>query len=246
MGTRVVVAFALTALVAQHVIAQRAGVVMAVEHGTSRQPIARLVDGEWTAFAERVDCTAPVSAARVFVGGAAVEVPRRLMAGTAEWEKLEPAIRTIVQQREREHRLTAATLASAPMTIEWVYASGPERPSITYYFEASRRVPDPGTAPPEDPKGTLRVAVAGWLRADAAGVMAVGSRSELGWEQDQAEPASSAPRPDLEPLGVVMEGGQIVWVMRMRLGRIDRFSLYAIGASATVRKLFDTAAAPCP
>jgi hypothetical protein len=244
---------ALIALATTVAIAQSPAVDLSVESGANRQTLARLVSGEWTAVVDG-GCTSDAASERLVIrstgiesakSAPSVETPQRIISSGNDWQDIAAVITRVVEQREREHRLTTANLATATMTIDWVYAAtGRGGAGRTLYFEASRRVPDPGTAPPEDPKGTLRVAVSGWLRADAGGRLSpVGSKSELMWEQEDAVETTPA-RPDLMPLGVIHGGAEPVWVMKLQIGRISRFLLYELGASG-IRKLVETDAAIC-
>jgi hypothetical protein len=224
--------------------AQAADLIVSVDDGTRRQPLARQAGGQWTPLVEAIQCDRPEAVRAIVAEGATVETPRRVTAAAPEWTLVERAIARVFEQRERDHRLEPRHLASSPMVVDWVYATADadsQSPSF-YYFEASKRIPDPGTAPDDDPKGTLRVAVSGWLRAGATeGVTAQGSKSELGWEQDQApeeRAAADQRRADLLPLGVLAIGAQRVWVMHGQAGRIAWFTLYDVGSSG-VRKILD-------
>jgi hypothetical protein len=125
------------------------------------------------------------------------------------------------------------------MTLDWVYASSRGGRVFSYYFEASKRVPDAGNTPEEDPQGVVRVAVSGWLRATATGPTISGTRSELHWEPVDLQHT----RPGLMPLGVLRHGNEQIWVMEGHLGVRGRFTLYALGD--TVRTVATVDAASC-
>jgi hypothetical protein len=126
------------------------------------------------------------------------------------------------------------------MTVDSAYAAG-SGVALAYYFEASKRIPDAGNTPPEDPKGVVRISVSGWLRAADSGLRPGGTKSELLWAQEN-DPATRLPA--LVPLGVVRQGDERVWVMKGRVGTRDTFTLYALRGSL-VRTLFTVDAADC-
>jgi hypothetical protein len=219
--------------------AQSHDLAIALDAGGAPQHIARLTDGRWVKTTETLVCAARgVPAERIVAGGAAAERPSRIASESAEWKALEPAITRVFEQRQREHELAAASLAEVPIEVESVYRAADERGlPVIYYFEASRRVPDPGTAPDEDPKGTLRVAVSGWLRSAGGTVTVLGSKSELGWEQDRPDGPPDR-RPGLLPLGVVAHDSGSIWVMKGRAGDIAWVTAYLAGETG-VRTVVD-------
>lgn len=218
-----------------------------VERGASRQAIARLdAAGRWVEVAEG-GCLGEGAVGRVVAtGGPQEEVPRRVTPGEESWSAVQPVIARVFAQRQGEHRLSASNVTSVPITFDWLYAApGQDGFDPVFYFEASRRIPDPGTAPDDDPRGTLRVAVSGWLAVEADGaIVPLGSKSELRWEQETDAGAAAQNFPDSMPLGIVRHGAQTVWVMEMRIGTILRFTLYEPGSTG-VRKLFEAAAVRC-
>ena len=183
--------------------AQPGDLVLSVDDGTRVSPIARLVNSEWVSAAP---CTpddarstpAGVRERLVASRGLVAKTVRAVAPGTPEWLRLAPAIERAFDRREREERLTSDRTARAPRAIDWIYAldDGAER---TYYFEASRRVPNASddVDADTDPPGTIRVAVAGFLRDGRGGPVSIGTKSELRWEQD-GRPAGPG-RPDLTP-----------------------------------------------
>ena len=225
----------ITALVLSGVMAASAqpAPVIAID-GAPPQPVARLDGGRWVRAADTLRCAPAGTVDRlVATGGARAGVPRSIAADAPERQALEPAIVGVFDRRQREHDLAAAHLAGLPMDIDWIYASGATDGADIYYFEASRRVPDPGTAPDEDPRGTLRVAVSGWLHRAGDRVTVLGSRSELRWEQDPTE-GPPVRRRDLVPLGAAAHDAQSIWVMKGAAGDLAWVSAYQVGESGVV------------
>ena len=202
--------------------------------GTPPHAIARFAGGRWTKAAESLPCEPAGRGARVVASGGASAAPvTRLMPASDEWNALRPAIRAVFEERESEHLRSAKSLGRVPIQVDAVYAAG----AGTYYFEASRRVPDPGTAPEEDPKGTFRLTVSGWLSRTADNIATLGSKSQVGWDQDRPD-GTAVRRPDLVPLAVVGHESSSIWVMRGGVGDIAWISLYAVGERG-VRTLID-------
>ena len=123
-------------------------------------------------------------------------------------------------QREKDQRVSAANLASARMSIDFLYAAG-DGPARMYYYEASKTIPDA--------EGLLRVSVSGWLRGDTAQPRSLGSKSELQWIERAEDPDADkeiipnpAPIPSpaaaLLPQGVLRNATGQVWVMRRAIG----------------------------
>ena len=209
--------------------------VLSVDDGTQVRAIARLVGGRWMA---EMKCVAPGAdrnpsvRERLTVSGAIQLLAVRAVApGSAEWLRLVPAIVEQFERREREERLSDRT-SDAPRAVDWIYISedGDRR---TYYFEASRRVSNVSADVDHDvdPPGTLRIAVAGFLQDARDRLAALGTKSELRWEQDGLPAGPS--RADLTPLGVVVQGDRKIWVMKGLSGASVRFMLYDVSASGT-------------
>jgi hypothetical protein len=160
--------------------------------------------------------------------------------GTAEWLRVSPTVLRLFDQREREQQLTEAHTAAAPRAIDWIFAVDSDA-GRTYYFEASRRVPNGWSDVDDDtdPPGTIRISVAGFLRATGRDVMSLGTKSELRWEQDGLPAGPS--RPDLMPLGLVRHGDRAAWVMRGQSGTSTWFTLYDVGPGG-IRTLMTTRA----
>jgi hypothetical protein len=163
--------------------------------------------------------------------GATIEPVRRLPA-LAEKALVEKTVARVFAQREKEQRVSAPNLASARLSIDFLYAAG-QGPTRTYYYEASKTIPDA--------EGILRVSVAGWVGGDGAAQRTLGSKSELHWAElpgaDDDDPTAipePATIPDptaaLVPLGVLARGGEHTWVMRRQIGRGTTL-VYDIGTS---------------
>ncbi len=175
-----------------------------------------------------------------------VAVPRAVLA----------AIERVFRTREQEQRLSVTNLATTPIDIAHVFSTPAAAGVDVLYFEAIKHVPDPRpdavVDADDDPKGTLTIAVSGWLRADGAAVTSVATKAEVGWAQDDRRAARSSPRavrservdPALRPLGVVLTSGTSVWVMSESAATGGRVALYNVGAS-TVRRLLTAEPARC-
>jgi hypothetical protein len=243
----VVLTFAI-ALGGLSVGAQRAAVTLALEDGTHATPIARLADGRWVSAGSCLpgDAKADASAApeRLTVTGAmTVQAVRAIRPGTEEWLRLAPTILAIFERREREQRLTTEARSRGPGVVDWIYSTDGDT-GQTFYFEASRRVANTyaDVDADTDPPGTVRIAVAGFLRDAREGLTSLGTKSELRWEQDGLPAGPS--RPDLTPLGVLPQSDRSIWVMKGQSGASVWFSLYDVAAGRT-RTLLTTRMARC-
>jgi hypothetical protein len=149
-----------------------------------------------------------------------------------------PTVLRLFEQREAEQRLLSDRTSGSPRVVDWIYvaAGGGAR---MYYFEASRRVASASADVDDDtdPPGTVRIAVAGFLRETGDGLVPLGTKSELRWEQDGLPAGPS--RPDLTPLGVLPRGDRSVWVMQAHSGARQWFALYE-SAGRSVRTLLTT------
>ena len=173
-------------------------------------------------------------------GPAKLEPMARVTEASREWPSVAAVVAPLFERRARDHGVNASTLARVPMTIDSVYAVESAAETV-YYFEASKRVPDAGNTPIEDPKGVVRVSVSGWLRNTRDRIVPAGTKGELVWEPAD-ERAHAGPM--LTPLGVVRHGDESIWVMKGQHGARDTFSLYALGPRI-VRTLFTASAAAC-
>ena len=226
--------------------AQTASAAISVDDGSQVRPIARLVDGRWVSEAK---CGAakpngsPSASERLRVTGEMqASAVRAIVPGSQEWNRLAPTIIELFERREREQRLSERA-SDAPRAVDWIYIAekGARR---TYYFEASRRVASASADSDldTDPPGTVRIAVAGFLDDAAGRLTALGTKSELRWEQDGLPAGPS--RPDLTPLGVVAHGERSIWVMKGQSGTSVWFTLYDISSVGT-RTLLTARAARC-
>jgi hypothetical protein len=226
--------------------AQTDGVAIGVDDGVQVRPIARLVDGRWVSEAK---CGAakptggPSASERLRVTGEMqASSVRAIVPGSQEWIRLAPTIIELFERREREQRLSDRA-SDAPRAVDWIYIAE-EGARRTYYFEASRRVASASADSDldTDPPGTVRITVAGFLHDAAGRLTALGTKSELRWEQDGL-PAGPG-RPDLTPLGVVADGERSIWVMKGQSGASTWFTLYDVSSSGT-RTLLTARAVGC-
>lgn len=157
----------------------------------------------------------------VCAGGTPAHAVRPITRLTALSDKalVEADVTRVFAQREKEERVSAANLAKARVSIDFLYAAG-EGLARMYYYEASKTIPDAA--------GLLRVSVSGWLR-DGGRPRALGSKSELQWielgddpDADREIIPNPAPPPDptaaLLPQGVLSNAIGQVWVMRRAIG----------------------------
>jgi hypothetical protein len=154
-------------------------------------------------------------------GGAAshaVHSVRRLLA-LNDKAPVEADVARVFAQREKEQRLSPASLAKARLSIDFLYVAG-DGAARMFYYEASKTIPDA--------EGLLRVSVSGWLRG-AGQPRSLGSKSELLWIELADDPVDDlelipnpAPIPDptasLLPVGVLGHAAGHVWVMRRAIG----------------------------
>ena len=165
-------------------------------------------------------------------GGATLHTPREVGPATDEWLRIAPTFVRLSERRERDQRLVAERTAAAPRAVDWIFAAETSG-SRMYYFESSRRVADRSVDADADtdPPGTLRIAVAGFVREQQGDLVALGTKSELRWEQDGLPAGPS--RPDLTPLAVVPLAGGSVWVMKGQSGASTWFTLYEVSPGGT-------------
>ncbi len=226
--------------------AQKDSAAIGVDDGIQVRPIARQVDGRWVSEAK---CGAskpnrsPSASERLRVTGEIQASPvRAIVPGSQEWIRLAPTIIELFERREREQRLSDRA-SDAPRAVDWIYIAekGARR---TYYFEASRRVASASADSDldTDPPGTVRIAVAGFLHDASGRLTALGTKSELRWEQDGLPAGPS--RPDLTPLGVVADGERSIWVMKGQSGASTWFTLYDVSSGGT-RTLLTARAVGC-
>jgi hypothetical protein len=174
-------------------------------------------------------------------GALVVDRLRRVTDAAKEWKSIATAVTAQFERRAKTAGVSAASLAGVPMTVDWVFAAGSGAEAPTYYFEASKRIPDAGDTPLEDPKGIVNVIVSGWLREEDERFVPAGTKVELLWTP---EDDVTTERPGLVPLGVLRQGNDRVWVMAARIGMRERFTLYGAG-DGIVRALVTVDAAAC-
>ena len=155
------------------------------------------------------------------VGGAnVINLPVRRFMALSDKALVEQDVAKVFAQREKEQRVSPASLAKARLSIDFLYAAG-DGTARMYYYEASKTIPDA--------EGLLRVSVSGWLRGDGGLPRSLGSKSELQWIELAEDPGADnevipnpAPIPDptasLVPQGVLGTAGEHIWVMRRAVG----------------------------
>jgi len=148
-------------------------------------------------------------------------LPLRRLTAVNDKAQVEADIARVFAQREKEQRVSAANLAKARLSIDFLYVAG-DGTRRQYYYEASKTIPDPA--------GLLRVAVSGWLRGDGGLPRSLGSKGELHWleltpEDPDGEhpvvpdpPVIPEPSAALLPQGAFVSSGEYVWVMRRAIG----------------------------
>jgi len=152
-------------------------------------------------------------------GDSQVVHPVRRLTALTDKAPVEADIARVFAQREKEQRVSAANLAKAHVSIDFLYAAG-DGPARRYYYEASKTI--------LDAEGLLRVSVSGWLRASGQ-PRGLGSKSELQWLELAQDPDADkeiipnpAPPPEptaaLLPQGVLWNATGQVWVMRRAIG----------------------------
>lgn len=221
---------------AQGPTAPDAGTVR-VASGALEHTVARLVDGRLVAPAPCMPAEGPLEAVQEWrvtaTGVLQTAQVRAIQVGSEEWNRVAARLLALADRREREQRLAAESTSRVPRFLDWLF--GLEvRGGPVYYFETSRRLPsplvDPDTAD-TDPPGTVRIAVSGFAQVDATGATPLGTKGELRWEEDGLP--RGPVRPDLQPLGIVMMSGDVVWVMEGRTPAASTVSLFGVGPRGT-------------
>jgi hypothetical protein len=222
----------IVAATAASIVAQSATVEIGVADGARTYPVARVLDGRLAPTVPCIAADAPLDplAQQSVVASQPAAALRAIAVDSEEWRQLAPPILALAERREREQRLTRATLARAPRFLDWLFANDADG-RATYYFEASRRLPSVAapldTDVDTDPPGTIRVVVSGFVRRDPAGLTPLGTKGELRWEQDGLPRGPN--RPDLRPLGVLALAADAVWVMESRTPATSWVHLFAVG-----------------
>ena len=156
-----------------------------------------------------------------------IEPMTRVTDTSPEWERIASAVAPVFERHARDNGVAPGTLDRVPLTIDWVYGIGRGSERATIYFEASKRVPDAGNTPEEDPKGVVRVAVSGWLGAAGERFIPAGTKGELHWEPADERPGSRLP--GMLPLGVLRRGNERIWVMMGQTGVRNTFHAVLAG-----------------
>lgn len=147
-------------------------------------------------------------------------LPVRRLTALNDKAMVEADVARVFAQREKEQRLSAASLAKARFSIDFLYVAG-EGTARQYYYEASKTIPDAS--------GLARVAVSGWLRGDGGQPRSLGSKGELHWielapdDPDELPlipepPTIPDPKAALLPQGVLATPSGHVWAMRRAIG----------------------------
>ena len=149
------------------------------------------------------------------------------------------ALSSLFERAARTNGVSQPVLARVSPVIDAMYASDVAS-TASYYVEASKRVPDAGNTPVEDPRGVVRVMITGWFRPDGQKLVPAATKAELQWEPADARLAPAS----LTPRAVLSEPTRDLWVMEAATGDQKSFALYAVSRSA-VRMLESVGAAGC-
>jgi hypothetical protein len=184
-----------------------------------------------------------VCAAGGAVGDSVLPVSR--LTALSDKVRVEAEIARVFALREREQRVSREHLAAARISIDFLFVAGGGS-GPTFYFEASKTIPDA--------EGLVRVSVSGWLRGDGGVPRTLGSKSELQWielaeesggDREIPEPAAiPAPTASLVPLGVLATATEHIWVMRRAIGN-GPLLVYEVGPRGVSLRPKSTAKA-CP
>ena len=235
---------------------QRQPTLVAVDEGSRLRPIARVDAGTWSATCEvppgtKAPGSTPLRPALVVSGDAAVEAIRYVPRGGSAWRQLEPVVRRIFLQQEKQESVASAALAGIAISVDSIATTAAPATPPLYYFRASKIIPDP-RGPVDldadgeiDPRGDLRIDVVGWLRGAGDLATAIGTNTTLSWEQVDERPAEPGTRrSDLTPIGIVRTGDRRVWVMQGRAGSSTWYTAYTVAAGG-VRMLVKADSRPC-
>jgi hypothetical protein len=227
--------------------AQTAAPLMAIVTGGRMQPLARLTGTIWTPLDPA--CVSSMTgldrtkvSAVAASPGVQVDAVHPIPAGSIP-RAVRAAIVRMFDERMRGQRLEAERLTSVPLVVDALYGSPAAGGVRVYYFEASKSVPDVAAdVDPDDPRGTLRPMVNGWLRETNGRTDSLGASSELGWIQLDDSERTPPRQSDLVPLGILKTNTGEAWIMRVQTGANPRFTIYDTGGSR-VRTLVDARAA---
>src|SRR5438045_303021 len=114
-----------------------------------------------------------------------------------------------------------------------MYVSGTGATEV-YYFESSKRIPDAGQTPLEDPKGIVRLTVSGWLKRDGRQMRSIGTKAELYWDpaDDRGTALVAAVSAALRPIAVFRADDAQMWIMRGPAVPRETYTLYAVRDTA--------------
>jgi len=166
---------------------------------------------------------------------------RPVIRSSRAWNAADSALAPLFANGAHKNGVSPLVLARVAAVIDVMYVSDNSGAPV-YYLESSKRVPDAGGTPQEDPKGVVRLALSGWFRADGQRLVPAATKTELHWEA--VEPRRTAAAPMLEPLAVLREPARDLWVMESDVAGRKSYALYAVTQSA-VRVLVSTQAAQC-
>jgi hypothetical protein len=150
------------------------------------------------------------------------------------------ALPPLFERAARSNGVSASVLARIAPVIDSMYVSDIAA-SARYYVEASKRIPDAGNTPLEDPRGVVRVVLTGWFRADGGTLVPAATKAELQWEPADARAASAT---SLTPRAALSESARDLWVMEAAAGDRLSYALYAVSRNS-VRVLVSVDAAQC-
>jgi len=183
-----------------------------------------------------------VEASAVATSAAAPVMPvRPVIRGSRTWNAAVSSVAPLFESGARKNGVAPPVLARVAPVIDAMYVSENGGAPV-YYVESSKRVPDAGGTPEEDPKGVVRLALSGWFRAEGQRLVPGATKTELHWEPTENRGTAGAPM--LEPLAVLREPTRDFWVMKTNVAGHESYALYEVTRSA-VRVLISTDAARC-
>jgi hypothetical protein len=223
--------------------AQKPPVLVGVDEGSRVRPLARVDGRTWSptcdAPARGPSRGTPQRPVVATSGDATIEPIQYVPRGGVAWRQIEPIVLKIFQVQEKLQHVSLNVLVGIPTDVDSIATSVEPATRPIYYFSASKVIPsrpgvDLNADGESDPQGDLRIEVVGWVRAGITGAadktLALGTNTNLSWEQVDGRPLrAAARRPQLAPLGIVRIGDAGVWVMQGRAGESTWFSLYDVG-----------------
>jgi hypothetical protein len=166
---------------------------------------------------------------------------RAVIRGSRPWNAAASSVAPLFESGARRNGISPPVLARVTAVVDAMYVSENGGAPV-YYLESSKRVPDAGGTPPEDPKGVVRLTLSGWFRVEGQRMVPAATKTELHW--DAVENRAMAAAPMLEPLAILREPARDLWVMQSDVAGQKSYALYAVTQSA-VRVLVSTEAAQC-